>query len=748
MKKTILGALFVAIATGAVGASALNDITLLGHNGLKALTEDVIAACPAAAGLTFVESGAGDNGPNGSGDGEAAMKNKFQTVAPMSRFLAAPNTCAYSPDAKEAEGLQIVIEPVSMIANSSHRAACDPDNPPSGADCQRDVSTGLRFSDSAPSSPLACGVQINDWKAVLRLIYFGLRPIDVGACRLATTTPCSSNDQCPGPGDACELHPQSTRDCTDSCRVELVENWGKVFQNACAGGNCTKLQHAFRRDDNSSASEAFRELLSVRLPRLGVDQRTDRFPFCNEYSPSLQDVAPACPPPLAGAGISGSPGLAARIYFEHYQDSDPIRRPAIGNGNLDIDLATQPSVVPTEQVASAKGNLGLVLPISVPPLTGSVTDAERHARIGNVNRAGQLVPTQYCTRGVFKNASAPLIQSVAPPSTVCAPGPAYSLCPNGDVPKGGCWDEALKVVIGGSGVCPYPVFDADGSVATSNDQDFRCINGANNRPSFSSGVNQMAPATKTACVSTAFDARVYNLHPHHKTGVYLTQRYTYLDGASEVPTVGFRPVVGAFYRIHETRTAAPGFAGCVGDSCCSSDDSAAQIGCLVGASPCSIGFADQNAANQEVQTLPDGGGTLSPRSVYASALNGIEPASNCQRSGAHPASRHLWLNTLIGFRTGGVFGDEIELARCLSGNGLDNGLSIQQVVQNAGFVAIPIGCRSFNESGAPCSDGGPTNSCTNNPPGVAALASLGDPCTTNADCASNLCDLSTGRCGL
>ncbi len=743
MKKTLAGALFVALGAAATGAGALDNLALLGSDTLKPLTIAVLAACPTAAGTTYPGTG--------SGAGEGAMRNGTQTISPMSRFLAAANTCAFSPDATEAEALQVGLDALSIVVSANHRTTCDPDNPPAGQACRADVATGIRFSDAAPSVALSCGMAVNDWKAVLRLIYFGLRPLDIGACRTATTTSCTSTAQCPS-GDTCVVPSQiqlNERDCSDACRTELVDNWGKMFQNACSGGDCTRLQHAFRRDENSGTTDAFRDLLSVR--DLGVtpaiaDGNTG-FPFCNENEPAAGDLPPACPAITVGGAVVGAPGLPTRPYFELYQDADPIRRTAIGTGNLALDLKTPPPVAPTEQVASAKGNLGLVLPISVPPTTATITDAERHVRIGTVTRGADQVPTQYCTRGFFKNAAAPSIAALAPTSTVCSGGPAFALCPNGDLPKGACWDESLKIAIGGTGVCPYPVFDADGSAATSNDQDFRCINGQNNRPNFSPGVNQMSATTRAACVANNFDGRVYNLHPHLNNGQYVTQAYSYNGGLAGIPATGSRPVVGAFYRIHETRTAVTGFAGCVGDRCCALNDTTDQIGCLVGANPCSIGFAGENANNQEVATVADGTTTATPRTVFGSSLNGIEPAKDCVLANSYPFSRFLWISTMLGYRaTGGVSGDELELSKCYSGNGLNNGLTIQQMVRNEGFQDIPVGCRSFNESDALCGDGGPTNSCANNPNGVASGLAIGETCAAPADCATGTC--TAGKCAL
>jgi ABC-type phosphate transport system substrate-binding protein len=739
MKKTLAGALFVALGAGATGASALNDINIQGSDTLKTLTQAVIAACPGAAGLTYVGGG--------SGTGEGAARAGTQTIAPMSRFLAAANTCGFSTNPVEAEALQVGLDGLAIVVNSQHRAACDPDSPAAGATCTKDVATGLRYSNG--TTPLTCvsngaAVTISDWKHVLQLVYFGLTPSDFSSSLYF-----------------------NERDCNDPCRVELVSNWGKLFQNACSGGDCTELRHAFRRDENSGTTDAFRDLVGVRVGPDYIADGSKGTPFCNEFDtgagttanpaggPATNDFAAACPAITVDGAATGAPGLPPRPYFEHYQDQDPIRRPALGTGNLAIDLRTPPPVAPTEQVASARGDLGLVLPISVPPLSASVTNNERHARIGTVDRGGTPVATQYCTRGFFKLGAAPSIAAlVTPPagSNCTAGGPGYALCPNGDVPKGGCFDNVSNIVIGGTGLCPYPVFDVDGAANTTNDQDFRCINGANNRPTISTGVNQMDAATRAACITTGFDGRVYNLHPHNASGgAYVTQPYTYSGAFTPpVPATGGRQVVGAFYRLHETRTAVTGFSSCVGDNCCSQDDSTDQIGCLVGANPCSIGFAGENALNQEVATIPNGGGAAVPRTTFGASINGVENLTACVLNGSYPLSRFLYVSTMIGYKNtaGGVAGQELELAKCYSGNGL-SGTTISALVAAEGFQAIPIGCRSFNETSASagCTGTAPaTNSCANNPTGVASLLGINEACTAGTECASGVCTAS--KCGL
>jgi hypothetical protein len=745
MKKTLAGALFVALGASAAGAGALDNINLLGSDTLKTLTQAVISACPSAAGLTYVGAGVGAS--------EDALRSGVQTVSPMSRFLSAANTCGFSTNPVEAEALQVGLDVISIVVNSQHRAACDPDSPPSGAACTKDVATGLRYSNGA--APLTCvsngaSVTINDWRAVLRLVYFGLTPADAAVAAGETSARIYLNE----------------RDCNDPCRVDLANNWGKLFQNACSGGDCTELRHAFRRDENSGSTDAFRELVGVRVGPDYAADGNEGMPFCNEFDngggttfnpaggPRTNDLAAACPAITVDGSATGAPGLPPRPYFELYQDQDPIRRPALGTGNLPFDFRTPPPVAPTEQVASARGDLGLVLPISVPPLSATVTNTNRHARIGTVFRDGTPVATQYCTRGFFKLAAAPSITAlVTPPagSNCTASGAGYALCPNGDVPKAGCFDNVSNIVIGGTGLCPYPVFDADAAANTTNDQDFRCINGQNNRPTISTGVNQMDAATRAACITTGFDGRVYNLHPHNASGgAYVTQPYTY-SGAFTPPVVatGGRQVVGAFYRLHETRTAVAGFSSCVGDNCCSQDDSSDQIGCLVGANPCSIGFAGENALNQEVATFPNGGGAAVPRTVFGASVDGRESGTACALNRSYPLSSFLWLSTMIGYKgtAGGVTGDELALAKCYSGTGL-SGTTISALVAAEGFQAIPVGCKSFDETNASPGCTGPapaTNSCANNPAGVATLLGLDESCSMGTQCASGICTAS--KCG-
>src|SRR3954453_921917 len=85
MNKTKTFFTMVFVGAAASSASALD---LAGSDTLEVMTQEVLAHCPAAAGLVYVGGG--------SGVGETALVNNFngaagalQEVAPMSRFFNA-----------------------------------------------------------------------------------------------------------------------------------------------------------------------------------------------------------------------------------------------------------------------------------------------------------------------------------------------------------------------------------------------------------------------------------------------------------------------------------------------------------------------------------------------------------------------------------------------------------------------------------------------------------------------------------
>lgn len=253
--------------------------------------------------------------------------------------------------------------------------------------------------------------------------------------------------------------------------------------------------------------------------------------------------------------------------------------------------------------------------------------------------------------------------------------------------------------------------------------DVRCINGKNNN------ITLVNPPPDNGCVvaTSSGDGRVYNLHPHRQDGSYVQQMYfvddLLLPGPTGVPTgSAFRQVVGAFYRIHTTRTAHVATnATCPGDSCCRRDDPTNQIGCLVAANPCSVGYAGRAGDLVELNTT---GGILTN---YANAVNAVAPLVNCIDGGQYPLAQLLYDNTLTGFRTtmppgffaSPVSGAELNLAKCLSGNNFIAPASLAGLLLTYNIVPLASGprCQDFSESG--CGDLTSSNACLNNPPGIA-----------------------------
>jgi cysteine-rich repeat protein len=341
---------------------------------------------------------------------------------------------------------------------------------------------------------------------------------------------------------------------------------------------------------------------------------------------------------------------------------------------------------PTEQVCHKNGNniigsnrYGLGVVVTVTPTDFIPTVAE-------------AFPTTPCQAGNF--AYAPLV----PQSIVFTPN---NRCPNGDV---AAFDSN----------CLYP------RTATNS---YKCLNSIANRPSFVLN-NALVEGREPSLA----DGRTYNLHLL-KDPVAPAVDPTYeVDGRN-------RRMVGAFYRIHTTTSlASPAVT-------CQNRDATSQIGCLVSASPCSIGFAGRGATD-------DNPGTA------ALKVNKLHPSVDCVGTVAYPLSRKLYINSFTGFEDAAVVGQELELVKCAA-----IGATINPILNNRGFVPLPGGapngtnpyCEDFNET--QCAGAANVNACDGNPPGVPSVSTIcgngavqfGEQCddgnNANGDGCSSTCAL-------
>ncbi len=568
MKAPIAIATFVVAISGAAGAGALDNIHFKGSDTLFEVTNDVLAACPGAAGLVYDGTG--------SGAGETALKAGTQTVAPMSRFLASANTCAVvAPTGTPAtsEGIVVGLDGIAIVGSLANAgtSACNG----ATADCNATTEPNVGVAYSTTVTLSTGTYTFTGWQDVLRVVYAGL--------------------------DHTAGSDLTKRDCNSELRRTIVNSWSTFFQSACSGGACTQIQHAFRRDDSSGTTDTFISLLG--LPSAAV--ATNVTPFCN-----AKTAAETLP-----TGVTRLPA--------DFQDNDPIRRTCAGTNN-----GATPANAGTEQVCGRKGDLGLVLPI-VP--TDFLADAD-------------AFPLAACTtKTAFGKAPKAVAGAVR--------------CPNGDIPV--FIDQ-----------CLVPV-DASGSAA--------CLAGKNTKPAFvfdNTAVDGVAPS--------AADGRVYNAHLHKADGTYQVDKKT--------PA---RPISGAFYRIHSTRTQNTPDAT---TGTCQNRDATSQIGCLVQASPCSLGFAGREASTEA--------------GAVALKVNALEPTIGCIQSFTYPLSRKLYFTTMLGFES--VAGQELALAKCMATQA-----TVETALTAHGFVTLGRApyCEDFNESqctGAPAN----VDACTNNPAGI------------------------------
>jgi hypothetical protein len=425
-------------------------------------------------------------------------------------------------------------------------------------------------------------------------------------------------------------------------------------------------------------------------------------------SPGL--VATSNPPSWTGT-VAGKPGVARSVVgglavgFANQQDNDLLRWPAVGTYQY-AALNNTPDTNPAEQVASLCGDLGLVLPISMPPTNPALP----------VDPA--VYPNARCGKNTLLFAPATKIQTGLTSR--------YLLCPNGDMPFGGTWDAASGTVTGGTGTCLFP---RQGGTST----DLRCLNGRNNGPTTRTSpppipLPTYPPPTTVVTPGAGADLRVYNLHVFGSGTAHATQPYTY-NGSAQVPTpppgevesILTQPTVAAFYRIHSTRTLkagadalCPGAAAPDGGACCAQSADTQQIGCLVEASPCSMGFAGLAAGDavlttniaSPVQSLNFAAGTNTGTTTTVTNVSPNGP-NRCIQAGPlpliqYPIARNLYVSSTAGFEnlTGTANKDaQLSLMKCFTGAQALTSGTIQNLISGNGFVNLanyPC-CRDFNE---------------------------------------------------
>jgi hypothetical protein len=449
--------------------------------------------------------------------------------------------------------------------------------------------TGLAYSGTPVFGPDPA----QDWRYVLALLYGGL---DI-------TT--------------------NVTDCNQTARKNLVANWSLLFQDACAPAPavCTDathngvLWHAFRVDDDSESSVVFASLIGLSpAPSATANFGFGTSPYCNAMNwdsssanragtgcglglhdqltgpGGVVDPLSACNGTTCGAAGSGNhrkppPGTwgenplgiaSAKAAWDvlptEMQDNDPIRRPCLGG-------KTNNHNIPGEEVCNLDDALGMVLPITE---TSWIVGQQYPVPGGGLGPPLVAFPNNLCNS--FGAARAPRVMNCPINRAAVHDGE----CPNGDSETGGA--------------CIVPID------AVSNRSD--CV-----------ATKATIPAlVQRATLGSSF-GRAYNLHMLDGT---MPTNGALIGYAQHPVTTGSTTTfdfAGAYNRIHEVEAVDVTLLGCqqpVGTN---------QVGCLVQADPCSLGYAGDNA---RFWSATPGNGAVPVSQIF--------PTATTVASGAYPLS--------------------------------------------------------------------------------------------------------------
>ncbi|MGH7437712.1 MAG: hypothetical protein ACRENE_18700, partial [Polyangiaceae bacterium] len=376
-------------------------------------------------------------------------------------------------------------------------------------------------------------------------------------------------------------------------------------------------------------------------------------------------------PPTGTWGSAPDPSSANGVIAvsTSFQDNDPIRRPCVGRSTFVGSAAA-----PAEEVCNLDGTLGVVIP--VPPVdwipttfpTGGIGGAARTAyneQICDSFQSTDSMKVYECVVGKLAFSSQ---------------------CPSGDFTSGGgC----------------YGPFDSVNNTSL-----------CENDPSHTSNLATNPPLG---------DGRIFNLYVSDGALDYSNATITAAASTAVTPHYdGTQVFSGGFARIHSqlplwdvtnatTAAATKGLA-------CKSGDATDQIGCLVQADPCSVGYAGDNGktwGNRVSPTVASGNDALRVNTIY--------PVAGTVQDGSYDLWRKVYYNSSAGFDQAGLANTNF----LALGQFEANETSITALLASYGFFPFghsPNGgankafCEDFNEQMIAAANGntGGCNSATAN----------------------------------
>ena len=640
MRKLLAGATVVLFGASAA-STASAQLALKGSDTLEDVARGVITDCSDVTKNpppgTLLPAGSITYAGGGSGTGQGAMlaAPPTQHIAPMSRALNGTTACPVTPPATQGtldtiRGQQLLIgldAVVVLHANWLHF----------GGDLSTDAGNQCQDAITADGNPLLINIPgcttdgcsptgdytFGSWKEVLAMIYGGQNNVTAqaqllansGHCSVTTATACTTNANCVAP-ETCvfttgRLRNAARINCASPVRKFLADNWGTLFESNtanCGYGpppagstqpECLKLKHAFRRGDSSGTTDTFVTLtgmigipvLSTKINGTGPNNCQEAFdavnatasPFCNggaqpgtkgwtDYADldPIRRIADSTNAPRTGLEQIAEGGVApVNIPPVRWNDNrvDPttvlVELPEHGGSqtNWGPDLATTQAIFTANEDAdlALRKGLGLVLPIEIPT---NYADESVAYWAASASPTGQLPVV--CDPGVFAGS---LI-------TAAKLG-QFPACPGGV----------------GFGNCLLPVHKDPVSGALN----FNCIS------------DIPVPAKSPLKDERYFNTAVFNsagkLVKDNFCNPNLTAAPLNCSCAAQA-----RPV-SAWFRLHVSRATDLGGVNHRGPlnpstapfptaNTCKQFTSTDQIGCLVAANPCSIGFAGREGADK------------------------------------------------------------------------------------------------------------------------------------------------------
>lgn len=509
---------------------------------------------------------------------------------------------------------QLLIGLDSLAVVGANQSGADPSS------CSDDISGG--FTLAVPGCTLTDGCStpglytFSNWRDVLAMLYAGLNNVT------SNGSPIVSGMRNP-----------ARVNCASPVRRLLADNYGTVVSGrSCNGAACVRLTHIFRTPDVSGASEMFATALGMgSLPN-----------YATNYSTS--PTANASPNPFCNAGTA-----PMNKGDSDYLDLDPIRRPckfkltspraniedvcagyAAANNTDGSCTAEEPfgPGAPTEIERSAFNGRGLI-PINA--TTGARdnlrADLKAQGCLGLVLPiaiptnipVANLYPTKACTAGGFRALAIPA---------------AGVVCPDGFNPP--C---ALPAIDNGPGA--LPTFDCLSDSATPTGVGLR-------------------------------DGRIFNTFIFNSTGQVMRDNFNNPNFVDPREARVARP----FFRLHTRHVDTTSPAAPTGGPCNTFTEEGAHIGCLVKASPCSIGVARHGAMDQ-----------AAPFQNFGFRVAGVVPVIGGVPSLTYPMTDKLWVNSYV---PGGVaFGPSLtaaeqQLYACFSSPAM-----LDPIMVANGFKATP-----------------------------------------------------------